>query len=148
MQARMEKGLSTGASTTYTDITNAVTILCAATFRKMEERMRNALRIVGSVVGEPAYISNIVAMLEQINAKKSEIMKALKANFLAKVGVPPFWWSSALLPPGMVKAAANVTVAISTEAIARLWVVLSYFFSSFSGSNRVFFSSTNLSSRR
>lgn len=137
----------TGASTKYADNANVAIILCAATYMKFSDRRMSFAWREGCMASEPAYMSQIVAIMEQRNATKSATMKALKANFLARVGVPPFWWSSAMLPPGMVKSAANVTVAISTETITRFWAVLSYFFSSFSRFGTVMFSYIKRSSR-
>jgi hypothetical protein len=67
-----------------------------------------------------------VATMEQRKAMVSHTTNALNAKRLASIAVPARAWSSATKPPGAVKAAANVTVAIRADATVLLYV-LSYF---------------------
>ena len=56
-------------------------------------------------------------MMEQRKAMVSDTPNALNANLRARIAVPAPGWSSATKPPGAVKAAANATVAIRTDAM-------------------------------
>jgi hypothetical protein len=58
--------------------------------------------------------------MEQRKAMASDTTNALNAKRLASIAVPARAWSSATNPPGTVKAAANVTVAIKADATVLL----------------------------
>jgi hypothetical protein len=67
-----------------------------------------------------ASIRKQVATMEQRKAMASDTTNALNAKRLASIAVPARAWSSATKPPGTVKAAANVTVAIRADATVLL----------------------------
>ncbi|KAJ6797079.1 ankyrin repeat-containing protein-like [Iris pallida] len=70
---------------------------------------------------EPVKMSRQVTAIELTIAIASEMRNALKAASLARIATPcSELLSSLLYPPGSVKAAAKVTVAMRTPTIAKL----------------------------
>ena len=96
--------------TAYSPVTNAIPIAISASHNSAREYPRK-LFIISSSVWNGMMIRISAAIMDEVIAIVSVMMKVLKATFLPNTTMP-LCGSSAWKPPGMVNAAANVTVAI------------------------------------
>ena len=96
--------------TAYRPVTNAIPFAISASHNSSREYPRK-LFIISSSVWNGMMIRISAAIMDEVIAIVSVMMKVLKAIFLPNTTMP-LCGSSAWKPPGMVNAAANVTVAI------------------------------------